>query len=93
MENLQKILETIQKELAQQREEIRNLEHSITTKISEKIDEKFNTIETKTVNLEKQIEQQNKTIENLERQVKIKNVVFFGIEETERSYEQLQINI
>lgn len=93
MENLHKILETIQKDLAQQREEIRNVEHNITKKISEKIDEKFNTIESRTLNLEKQIQQQQKCIENLERQVKIKNVVFFGIEETERSYGNLQINI
>lgn len=93
MESLQEVLEKIQRDLAEQKESIRNLEHNITTNINQNIDQKFTFMEQKTQELEKQVVQQQKTIDNLERQLKTKNVIFFGVEETEQSYEELQENM
>ncbi|XP_039760344.1 uncharacterized protein LOC120633974 [Pararge aegeria] len=47
-------------------------------------------MEDRTSNLEIKINQQQKTIDYLERQARKKNLEFYGVEETEQGYEELQ---
>lgn len=84
-----KALQNIQGELAQQKKDMKNMEENIKEAINQKIDEKFNYIEIRTNQLENKIEQQQKIIDTLDKQLRRKNLLFFGVEETERNYEDL----
>lgn len=89
MEDIIKILQVIQDDLSKQKQNMKEMEQNIKESINKNIDEKFNLIETKTKQLEIKIEQQQKTINFLEKQARRKNVIFFGIEEKEKGYENL----
>lgn len=89
MDDVVKILQTIQEDLSKQKQDMKEMEQSIKESINSNIDEKFNFIEIKTKLLESKIEQQQKTIEALDKQIRKKNVIFFGIEEKEKEYEGL----
>lgn len=89
MEEVLKVLQSIQGELAQQKQDMKNMEENIKEAINKNIDEKFNCIEIKTNQLEKKIEQQQRTIDFLDRQIRKKNLLFFGVEETEKNYDDL----
>lgn len=84
-----KALQNIQNDLAQQKHDIKNMEENIKEAINKNIDEKFNRIEIKTNMLENKIEQQQKQIDFIDRQFRKKNLLFFGVEERERHYEDL----
>lgn len=84
-----KALQSIQGELALQKRDMKDMEKNIKEAINKNIDEKFSRIETKTNQLEIKIEQQQRSIDFLDRQIRKKNLVFFGVEETERNYEDL----
>lgn len=83
------MLKKIQNDLATQKSDMRNMEENIKKEINGHIDEKFTTLEQKTISLEKRIDKQQVTIERLERQIKKKNLLFFGVEESESSYFEL----
>lgn len=85
-----KILKKIQEDLATQKLEMKNMEENIKQVITHKIDEKFNAMESKTIELEKKIELQEITIEQMNRQMRRKNLIIFGLNESEHSYEELQ---
>lgn len=84
-----KALQGIQSELKQQKQDMKTMEESIKEAIIKNMDEKFNLIENKTNMLERKIENQQRSIEFIDKQIRKKNLVFFGIEETERHYEDL----
>lgn len=89
MEDIMRILQSIQEDLSKQKQDMKTMEQSIKESINNNIDLKFNLIEAKTNQLENIIEQQQKTIEFLDRQIRSKNIIFFGIEENEKGYENL----
>ncbi|XP_046976329.1 uncharacterized protein LOC124542421 [Vanessa cardui] len=92
MEDIVKILQSIQEDLSKQKIEMKEMEQSIKESKNNNIDEKFNRIETKTKDLELKIAQQpsnKKTIVILEKQLRRKNIIFFGVEEKEKGYESL----
>lgn len=89
MEEVVKILQNIQDDISKNKQEMKEMELNIKESINKNIDEKFLTFETKTKQLETKIEQQQKTIEILDKQLRRKNIIFFGIEEKEMGYESL----
>lgn len=82
-------LKTIQEEMANQKVEMKTMEESIKQAISNKIDEKFCELNIKTNKLEEKIEKQEVSIEHIERQLRKRNIMVFGMDETERSYSDL----
>ncbi|KOB70892.1 Endonuclease-reverse transcriptase [Operophtera brumata] len=89
MEGIMEILKIIQNDLSSHKQEMRNMEQNITQSINSNINEKFTQLEAKTAELESKIIKQQETIDILEKQVRKKNIVLFGIEETEHSYSGL----
>ncbi|XP_045453539.1 uncharacterized protein LOC123662787 [Melitaea cinxia] len=89
MEEVVKILQNIQDDMSKNKQEMKEMELNIKEFINNKIDEKFLIFETKNKELETKIEQQQKTIDILDKQLRRKNVIFFGIEEKEKGYESL----
>ncbi|KAH9633676.1 hypothetical protein HF086_009776 [Spodoptera exigua] len=89
MDELKKMLQNIQEELTQQKQDIKNMEENIKDAINKNIDDKFSRFETKTNELEQKIEKQQKSIDFLEKQMRKKNVIFFGVPEKENNYEDL----
>ncbi|KAF9408302.1 hypothetical protein HW555_011971 [Spodoptera exigua] len=73
----------------EEKQVMKDMEENIKEAINKNIDEKFDRIETKTIELEKKIEEQQKTIQFLDKQVRRKNIVFFGVPESEINYESL----
>ncbi|XP_049697773.2 chromosome partition protein Smc-like [Helicoverpa armigera] len=86
MESIMEILKQIQRDLKEQKQEMKNIEESINNNINGK----FTQIEEKTKELESKIDKQQDVIEQLERQLKKKNLIFFGVEETENNYSELR---
>lgn len=90
-------LRNIQKELDDQKLEIRksgeNVAKQVTQNINKMLDERFFKWEEKHEKLKEKIENQEKRIYFLEKQARQRNIVFFGIEEKETSYDNLQKNI
>lgn len=84
MEEIKKILGAIQADMASQKFEIREIQKNITTDINKNINEKFEKIEIKTEKLEKTLENQEKIIDNIERQLRKRNLVLFGVEEEKK---------
>lgn len=93
MEEVMKILQNIQRELAEQKRDMKDMEKNIKESINKNIDEKFNRIETKTKELEQKIETQQKTIDFLDKKMRKKNIIFFGVPESEKNYEDLLTSI
>lgn len=89
MDNILKILKDIQTDLSKQKQDMKEMEQNIKESINNNIDEKFNQIEAKTYLLETKIEKQQKTIDFLEKQLRKRNLIFFGVEEKEKGYENL----
>ncbi|CAH2088514.1 unnamed protein product [Euphydryas editha] len=96
MDEVLKALLNIQKDIAQQKQDMIDVKENIKESkesINKNIDEKFDRIEAKTKQLEEKIEKQQKSIDFLEKQMRKKNIVFFGISESEKNYEELLNNI
>ncbi|XP_048007676.1 proline--tRNA ligase-like [Leguminivora glycinivorella] len=91
MEKITALIENLQKKLDDQTKEIREMKDSIPKTINDNIDIKFENLEKNKYNtLEKTLESQGHRIQQLERISRRRNLVFFGIEENEKSYEELQ---
>ncbi|VVC95708.1 unnamed protein product [Leptidea sinapis] len=82
MDDIVRILQNIQEE---QKQDIKVMEQNIKESINNNINQKFNYIK----NLEEIIEKQQTCIESLDKQLRRRNVIFFGIEEEEKGYESL----
>lgn len=93
MEEITTLLKKLQNDLSQQNIEIKSLKEDISKPIIENMNIKFNEIMSKNEELEEIVNNQQNTIEKLERQVRMKNIVLFGLEEEEKSYEELEKRI
>lgn len=97
MEDILFALKNIQKDLDEQRSEIRNSSAKVTEQVTQNIhkimDEKFSKLQDQHDNLKEKVINQEKRIYFLERQARQRNLIFFGIDENESSYENLQKNI
>lgn len=87
------MLEQIQDDMKQLKIDNRDMETRITNTITQKLDEKFNNIDEKQKIIEKKIENQEKRLKFVENQLRKKNILFFGVAETESSYRSLENNI
>lgn len=65
----------------------------VTQNINKILDEKFNYWEEKFDNLKAEVQNQGKRLFVLEKQARLRNIVFFGVEETEISYSNLERNL
>lgn len=93
MEELTKLIRNLQSKFDEQTTEIRDMKQSIPQTINNNIDEKFAYMELKYNTLQKSVDDQSQRIQQLERKIRKKNLIFFGIEEDERNYFDLQQNI
>jgi hypothetical protein len=97
MEEILNALKKIQAELDEQKTMIResgkNVTDQVTQNINKILEEKFFIWEEKHEVLKDIVNNQEKRLYFLEKQAKQRNIVFFGIEENELSYENLEINI
>lgn len=96
MEEILNTLRTIKIDLDNQRQEIRdtgkNVTEQVTQNISRMFEEKFLTLEKNHENLKERVENQEKRLHMLEKQARKNNLVFFGVEEYEKSYASLERN-
>lgn len=97
MEEILNTLKAIKKELDEQRIEIRetgkNVTQQVTQNITAMFEEKFAAWEGKLGEMNEKLENQEKRIYYLEKQARVRNLVFFGIEENETSYNSFEKNI
>lgn len=84
MEEIMRVLRAMQEDITTQRKDMKEMEENIKISINNNIDDKFSRIEQRTDQLEKKIEQQQKTIDFLDRKLRKKNLLFFGVGETEK---------
>lgn len=89
MEEIKNILRSMQDEMKQQKVEMLDMKEEIKNTIISNMNEKFQGLELKTELLEQQLESQKKKIDNMERLMRKKNLLFFGVEEREKSYQDL----
>ncbi|GBP62736.1 hypothetical protein EVAR_56254_1 [Eumeta japonica] len=71
----------------------KNVTEQVTQNINKILEEKFFALEEKHEKLKETVDNQDKRIYFLEKQARQKNIVFFGIEELESSYETLEKNM
>lgn len=90
MEEIKNMLLNMQQDLKQQKTDMLEMKEDIKSTINNNINEKFNSLELKNELLEKKVNEQNIKINNLERHIRRKNLVFFGVEEREKSYHELE---
>ncbi|KAI5631952.1 hypothetical protein NE865_15333 [Phthorimaea operculella] len=89
MDGIMDMLKKIENELSNQKQEMKEMEQNIKQSINSNINEKFKYFEEKTTHLEKRIDQQQKSIDFLESKLRRRNVIFFGVQEKEKGYENL----
>ncbi|XP_047026150.1 uncharacterized protein LOC124634574 [Helicoverpa zea] len=94
MDEVLKALQKIQKELDEQKITIQksgeNVTEQVTKNINNILDEKFKSLEEKYENLKEKVENQEKRLYFLEKQARQRNIVLFGLIETESSYSNLE---
>lgn len=97
MDEILNALRNIQKELDEQKIAIQvsgdNVTDRVTQNINKILENKFTLWEEKHNILEEKIENQEKRLYYLEKQARQKNIVFFGLEEKETSYNGLEKTI
>lgn len=90
-------LRKIQNELDDQKATILKSSQLVTEQVTHNInlilDEKFKIWDEKHDNLKNKLENQEKRLYFLEKQARQRNIVFFGLEETETSYSSLENNL
>lgn len=89
MEEIKNILRSMQEEMKQQKADMLDMKEEIKNTIINNMNEKFHSLELKTELLEQQLEWQKNKIDNMERLKRKRNLLFFGVEEGERSYQDL----
>lgn len=93
MEQITEMLKSLQIKLDEQAKELKEMKESIPKNINKNIDEKFAILEKNQEQLKDTVEEQGKKILRLESFTRRKNLIFFGVEETENSYFSLQSKI
>lgn len=90
MEEIKIMLSSIQEEMRKQKVNMLAMKEDIKNTINNNINEKFKHLETQNQLLEQKLENQNILICNFERHIRKKNLLFFGVEEREKSYHDLE---
>nr|XP_032521721.1 uncharacterized protein LOC116773399 [Danaus plexippus plexippus] len=94
MEEVLKALQKIQKELDEQKITIQKSGENVADQVTQKMniiyDEKIKTLEEKYVNLKDKVDNQEKRLYFLEKQARQRNIVLFGLKETESSYSNVE---
>ncbi|CAH2108778.1 unnamed protein product [Euphydryas editha] len=90
MDEIKQMLLKMQKDMARQKQDMLNMKEDIKSTINNNINDKFNILDKKNSILEKKIEEQSTKIKSLERRIRQKNLVIFGVEECEKSYHELE---
>lgn len=80
----------MQQDIKQQKQDMLEMQKDIKDTIINSLSEKFNSLQLKNELLEEKIEEQSNKINNLERQCRRRNLILFGVEETEKSYDELE---
>lgn len=97
MEEVMTELRKIQNEIAEQKTTILQSGEKVTEQVTQNInvmlEEKFKALEEKHEKLKEKVENQEKRLYYLEKCARQRNVVFFGIEEKETSYLNLERNM
>lgn len=93
MEEIKKLLENMQQEIRQSKNEMLEMKEEIKTTIINNLNEKFANLEVKQDLFETKIQQQSTAIKNFERHIRRKNLILFGVEEHEKSYHELEKTI
>ncbi|XP_045764404.1 uncharacterized protein LOC123875286 [Maniola jurtina] len=89
MEDIVQLLKKIQEDINETKDSIKISEINLLNKI----DEKFDDIQSKLQNLEVTVSSQEQRLDLLEKQARERNIVIFGVEEKEQNYEDLHNNI
>lgn len=97
MEEIMKTLQKIQNDMEEQKKMISNSAEKITDEITKNIneimDKKLQVWDTKLQKLEEKAVNQEKQLYYLEKEARQRNLVFFGVEEAEQSYLELEKNM
>lgn len=80
----------MQEGMMQQKIDMEDMKEDIKTTINNNIDEKFKNLEGRNEIIEQKLEAQTVKINNLERTLRQKNLILFGVAENERSYWDLE---
>ncbi|XP_028040581.1 uncharacterized protein LOC114250777 [Bombyx mandarina] len=90
MEEIKDMFLNLQQDIKKQKEDMVKMKEDIKNIIVNSLTEKLSSLELKNELLEQKIEEQNRKMNNLERQSRRKNLVMFGVEERENSYHELE---
>ncbi|CAH2088828.1 unnamed protein product [Euphydryas editha] len=90
MDEIKCLLRNMQEEMRQQKADILDMKEDIKNTIISNMSEKFNSLEVKNEQLEQQLVSHKNKIESIERLARRRNLLFFGVEERERSYQDLE---
>lgn len=74
-------------------ESLDGLESRITENINSNIDEKFSNMQLQIQDLQQTNQDHEKRLAILEKQIRIRNIIFFGVEEGEKTYNELEQKI
>lgn len=80
----------MQEEMRLQKVDMLEMKEDIKNTINNSFNERFKILEENNEHLEQKIESQKITIDNLERFIRRKNLLIFGVEEREKSYHDLE---
>lgn len=85
MEDIMQLLKLIQSDINETKTSVKNSEANLL----KKLDEKFDEVQTKLTLLESTVKSQESRLDTLEKHIRTRNIVIFGVEEQEKSYEEL----
>lgn len=90
MEEVRKVVMAISQDIKQQNIEMTRI---ITETVNKIIDEKLTMFQKQHKEIKEKINEQDKRLDLLEREVRKYNLLIFGVEETETNYKELEVNI
>lgn len=93
MDELMKILQDLKNEIAEQKQEIKSNSKNIVNEINENMNYKFQQLYLENEEIKSKLESQNSRLDFIEKEMRKKNIIVFGVEETERNYFDLQEKI
>ncbi|KAJ8727744.1 hypothetical protein PYW07_001863 [Mythimna separata] len=93
MDKLMEMLLDLKKEIAEQKEEIKSNSKNIVNEINDNMNHKFQQLCLENEEIQLKLEKQNSRLDYIEKEMRKKNIVIFGVEETEKGYFELQDKI
>ncbi|XP_046976657.1 uncharacterized protein LOC124542816 [Vanessa cardui] len=91
MSEIEKLLKELRLDIKRDTEKtLLSLETSITTKINDKIDKNFNLLHGELEQIKETNSDHNTRISAIEKHIRQRNLIFFGIKEEEKTYEELE---